>query len=100
MAPMIKRSLIISLGQQLARATVCASLALALALLLVVVPRAHANLNVLITKGVSDPIPIAVVPFAHAPSDSGFDVADVVQHDLDGSGRFRLMPRASMRVQP
>lgn len=61
---------------------------------------AHADLKVLITKGVTDPIPIAVVPFAPAAGDGRFDVAAVVQHDLESSGRFRLMPRTDMRVAP
>jgi TolB protein len=75
-------------------------LALGVATLLLAVPRAHADLQVLITKGVTDPVPIAVVPFAHVPSDGGFDVASVVQHDLASSGRFRPMQRSDMRVQP
>ncbi len=63
---------------------------------LVVTP-ARADLQILITKGVTDPIPIAIVPFARAvPADGGFDVAAVVQHDLEGSGRFRAMQRRDM----
>jgi TolB protein len=62
---------------------------------------AHADLQIDITKGVSDPIPIAIVPFARAvPADGGFDVAAVVQHDLDGSGRFRTMQRRDMLANP
>jgi TolB protein len=62
---------------------------------------AHAQLQVEITRGVTDPIPIAVVPFARAvPADGGLDVGDVVQHDLAGSGRFRAMPRTQMKVTP
>ena len=79
-------------------AVAAALLAAPLALLL---PRvARADLQVLITKGVSNPIPIAVVPFAQTPADGGFDVAAVVQHDLEGSGRFRLMARRDMRATP
>jgi len=70
---------------------VLAALVLALA-----APPAHADLQVRITKGVTDPIPIAVVPFAHVPADGGFDVAGVVQQDLSSSGRFRLMGRQAM----
>ena len=52
----------------------------------------HAQLKIEITSGVTDPVPIAVVPFARAvPSDGGLDVAGVVQHDLAGSGRFRTL---------
>jgi TolB protein len=62
---------------------------------------ARADLQILITKGVTDPIPIAIVPFAHGlPPDGPFDVAAVVQHDLEGSGRFRLMPRGQMTATP
>jgi TolB protein len=81
-------------------ALLAASLVASLGALLVAVPSAQADLQVLITKGVTNPIPIAVVPFAHAANDGGFDVADVVQHDLASSGRFRLMQRSEMRVQP
>lgn len=76
------------------------SLLVLLALLVPFGP-AHADLQILITKGVTDPIPIAIVPFAHAvPPDGPFDVAAVVQHDLEGSGRFRAQPRAQMTVKP
>ncbi len=57
----------------------------------VVIP-AQAQLKIEITNGVSDPVPIAVVPFARAvPVDGGLDVAGVVQHDLAGSGRFHSL---------
>src|ERR1700710_2817632 len=53
---------------------------------------ARAQLKIEITNGVSDPVPIAIVPFARAvPVDGGLDVAGVVQHDLAGSGRFRAL---------
>jgi TolB protein len=62
---------------------------------------ARAVLQIDITQGVTDPIPIAVVPFARAvPADGGFDVAAVVQHDLEGSGRFRATARRDMLTQP
>jgi TolB protein len=52
----------------------------------------HAQLKIEITSGVTDPVPIAVVPFARAvPADGGLDVAQVIQHDLAGSGRFRAL---------
>ena len=63
--------------------------------------RTQADLQILITKGVTDPIPIAIVPFAHAaPAGGDFDVAAVVQSDLEGSGRFRAMQRRDMRTNP
>jgi len=62
---------------------------------------AQAVLQIDITQGVTDPIPVAIVPFARAvPADGGFDVAAVVQHDLEGSGRFRAMARRDMLSQP
>jgi len=61
----------------------------------------RAELAIDITQGVTDPIPIAVVPFQRAvPADGGLDVAAVVQRDLDSSGRFRGMARSAMLSQP
>ena len=62
---------------------------------------AFAQLTLTITQGVTDPIPIAVVPFARAvPADGGLDVAAVVQRDLESSGRFKGMPRTDMVTTP
>src|SRR5471032_1798600 len=62
---------------------------------------ARAELQIDITKGVTDPIPVAVVPFAAATAaNGGYDFAAVVQHDLDGSGRFKTLERRALRVQP
>jgi TolB protein len=62
---------------------------------------ASAQLQIEITKGVTDPIPIAVVPFSRAvPADGGLDVTTVVLSDLTSSGRFRLMPRQQMTTTP
>jgi TolB protein len=61
----------------------------------------RAQLKIEVTSGVTDPVPIAVVPFARsAPADGGLDVAQVVQHDLEGSGRFRALQRAQMPATP
>jgi TolB protein len=72
------------------------------ALLLACLSRAAlAELSIDITQGVTDPIPIAIVPFARAvPADGGMDVAAIVQRDLDSSGRFRSMQRAAMLTRP
>ena len=64
-----------------------------------VAPAARAQLQIQITSGVTNPVPIAVVPFAEAPTD-GTDVADVVQHDLVGSGRFTALARNRMPGAP
>jgi TolB protein len=70
-------------------------------LTLVAVLPAGAQLRIEVTSGVTDPVPIAVVPFSRAPSaDGGLDVAQVIQHDLEGSGRFRALPRGQMPATP
>jgi len=62
---------------------------------------ARAELQVNVTQGVTDPIPIAIVPFARAvPADGGMDVAGIVQRDLESSGRFRAMQRRDMLSTP
>ena len=62
-------------------------------------PAAMAQLKLEITSGVTHPVPIAIVPFAEAPAD-GTDVADVIQHDLVGSGRFSELARNRMPATP
>ena len=62
---------------------------------------ALAQLQVTVTSGVTDPIPIAIVPFARAvPADGGLDVAGVIQRDLESSGRFKAMARTDMLTKP
>jgi TolB protein len=61
---------------------------------------ARAELVLEITSGVTDPIPIAIVPFTRVPADGGVDVSEVVQRDLAGSGRFKAMPRTQMTSTP
>jgi TolB protein len=62
---------------------------------------ADAQLNVTITKGLSRPIPIAVVPFggqgAGAPA---YDISSVVSADLKSSGRFAPMAESDMISRP
>jgi TolB protein len=74
--------------------------ALAFVLALCVALPAQAELQIEITSGVSDPIPIAVVPFTRVPADGGVDVSEVVQRDLASSGRFKTMPRSQMTNTP
>ena len=70
-------------------------------LLVLAVGTAHAQLKIEVTSGVSDPVPIAIVPFERAvPADGGLDVAQVIQHDLEGSGRFKALPRDKMPATP
>ncbi|MGH8221097.1 MAG: Tol-Pal system beta propeller repeat protein TolB [Steroidobacteraceae bacterium] len=64
---------------------------------------AQADLKLLITSGVTDPIHIAIVPFGGTDPGSpgaGLDVASVVDSDLASSGRFRTMPRNEMHAKP
>lgn len=62
---------------------------------------AGAQLRIEVTSGVTDPVPIAIVPFSHSsPADGGLDVAQVVQHDLEGSGRFKTLQRGQMPSTP
>ncbi|MCX7037449.1 MAG: Tol-Pal system beta propeller repeat protein TolB, partial [Proteobacteria bacterium] len=69
--------------------------------LVLLAPAARADLLIDVTRGVTDAVPIAVVPFARAvPADGGLDVGAVVQHDLDSSGRFKSMERRDMLTQP
>lgn len=74
--------------------------ALALAVALCVALPVRAELQIEITSGVTDPIPIAVVPFTRVPADGGVDVSEVVQRDLAGSGRFKTMGRSQMTSTP
>jgi TolB protein len=62
---------------------------------------AQAQLQIDITRGVTDPVPVAVVPFTRTvPADGGLDVATVIENDLKSSGRFRGVARAAMPGQP
>ena len=68
---------------------------------LVAMPGARAELTIEITEGVSDPIPIAIVPFGwSAIGTAPFDVAELVATDLKRSGRFRPMDRTDMIELP
>ncbi len=62
---------------------------------------AQAEFVVEVTKGQTEAIPIAVVPFAPAEvTAASFDVAQLVSDDLERSGRFRTMDRKDMIDQP
>jgi TolB protein len=62
---------------------------------------AWAQLKIEVTNGVADPVPVAIVPFAKpASGDGGLDIAQVVEHDLQGGGRFRTLPRTNMPASP
>jgi TolB protein len=62
---------------------------------------ARAQLQIDITRGVTDPVPVAVVPFAgSAPGSDLLDVATVIERDLESSGRFRRVDRGAMPARP
>ncbi|HEY4645098.1 MAG TPA: Tol-Pal system beta propeller repeat protein TolB [Steroidobacteraceae bacterium] len=62
---------------------------------------ARAELTIEITEGVTDPIPIAIVPFGWAGiGNAPFDVAELLARDLRSSGRFTPMARADMIELP
>jgi TolB protein len=70
-------------------------------LLTLACPLVHAEFVVEVTKGQTEAIPIAVVPFASAElSAASFDVAQLVSDDLARSGRFKTMDRKDMIEQP
>src|ERR1700689_5250 len=65
-------------------------------------PLAHASEFIVeVTKGQTEAIPIAVVPFASVElTAASFDVAQLVSDDLARSGRFKTMDRKDMIDQP
>jgi TolB protein len=68
---------------------------------LLLAPAARAALEIEVTSGVRDPVPVAVVPFTPAAqADGGLDVAAVIQNDLEGSGRFKALAREQMPATP
>ena len=64
--------------------------------------RAHGSEFVVeVTKGQTEAIPLAVVPFTSAEmAAASFDVAQLVSDDLARSGRFKAMDRKDMIEQP
>jgi TolB protein len=72
---------------------------IALAALVIGLP-AQAQLRLTISSGVTDPIPIAVVPFAASAPTGADDVASIIQRDLESTGRFKGMDRGDMINKP
>jgi TolB protein len=75
--------------RRVAEATRCLMLA---ACLMVVAAAAHAELRIVIDKGVDQPIPIAVTDLVAGSPDAqryGHDISQVVAADLERSGLFR-----------
>jgi TolB protein len=70
-------------------------------LLLLATPVAMAELRIEITRGVSEAVPVAIVPFAFEDEGSpAVDVAKVIEDNLAFSGRFAPMERRNMVSQP
>ena len=62
---------------------------------------AHGELSIQITKGVDNPIPIAVVPFSWQGSGVlSEDVSQIVMNDLEQVGEFRPLSRSNMLSLP
>ena len=62
---------------------------------------AHGELSIQITKGVDNPIPIAIVPFSWEGSGVlSEDVSQIVLNDLEQVGEFRALSRANMLSMP
>ncbi|MEM7081947.1 MAG: Tol-Pal system beta propeller repeat protein TolB [Pseudomonadota bacterium] len=58
-------------------------------------------LELVITSGVTDPTPIAIVPFGWEGGTAlAEDVAQVIEDDLSSTGRFLPFPRRNMLEQP
>lgn len=60
-----------------------------------------AELNIEITQGVDNPIPVAVVPFGwNGEGSAGEDVAGVISDNLEQVGEFETLSRANMLSLP
>jgi TolB protein len=87
--------------QQKQRATRSRATSIVLAVVLTgVAPCSVAQLRLDITKGVTDAVPIAVVPFGGQAEGGSADVAAVVGSDLQRSGRFAPLDRPDMVARP
>ncbi len=73
-----------------------------LAAIALVAPSANAQLEIVITRGVERPVPIAIVPFAFEGSGqtAPFDVSGLVTQNLRNSGRFAPMAERDMLSRP
>lgn len=60
----------------------------------------YALLNLELTRGVAGAIPIAVVPFAIQGSLPAQEVSEIIAHDLQMSGRFKVFGRNALSTFP
>ncbi len=64
-------------------------------------PAARAELTIQITQGVTDPVPIAIVPLGwQGVGSPPFDVGELVASDLRSTGLFKPMERSEMVELP
>jgi TolB protein len=62
---------------------------------------ASAQLEIVVTRGVARPIPMAIVPFGWSGAGpAAYDLAGVVSADLKGSGRFAPLPFEDLVSRP
>ncbi|MGB5210512.1 MAG: Tol-Pal system beta propeller repeat protein TolB [Gammaproteobacteria bacterium] len=74
---------------------------LAILLALITSSPAMAQLRIEINRGVSEAVPVAVVPFAYdGTGNSPIDVAGIIAGDLERSGRFAPLPAQDMISKP
>jgi TolB protein len=71
------------------------------ALVLLLPGTAAAQLRIEINRGVSEAVPVAVVPFAYqGQGQAPIDAAEVIAGDLERSGRFAPLPERDMISRP
>ena len=71
--------------------------------LLVLLPHlsSYAALNIIITQGVDNPIPVAIVPFSWDGSGVlSEDISEIVTNDLEQVGEFRALGSDNMLGLP
>lgn len=61
---------------------------------------ARAELEIEITRGADDALPIAIVPFGGETAAGNDALADIVRADLERSGRFKPLPYEKLPVRP
>lgn len=64
--------------------------------------QAHAVLDIKITQGIEQALPIAIVPFAWSQSSNvaPIDLTSIISHDLQRSGRFEVMDEQDLPQRP
>ncbi|MBU1628499.1 MAG: Tol-Pal system beta propeller repeat protein TolB, partial [Gammaproteobacteria bacterium] len=67
---------------------------------LVFVPPVQAVLNLELTQGVDNAVPIAVIPFVVTGEKPSADVSNIITQDLQNSGQFKLMDTSAVKLLP